>query len=81
MLSFTNPTSKIILSLIWGFGLATLFQRVCVGRDCIVLRGPKPDKIKDKVFSFNNKCYTYQPYSVSCPDEKDIIPPEDFIIH
>ena len=32
---------KIIISIIWGLGLAALFRKVCEGRNCIVIKGPK----------------------------------------
>jgi|TARA_B110000977_G_C11009891_1_gene467244 hypothetical protein len=57
---------KIILSILWGLGLATLFRRVCKGRNCIVIKGPKPKKIDDKIFRFNKKCFQYKSESTSC---------------
>jgi len=42
---FDNMTKdkygKIIISVIWGLGLAALFRRVCEGRNCIVIKGIK----------------------------------------
>ena len=37
---------KIIISVIWGFGLATIFRRICKGRNCIVIKGPKPAEVE-----------------------------------
>lgn len=61
-----NKHGKIILSIIWGLGLATLFRRMCKGRDCIIIKGPKPKKTDDKVFKFNDKCYQYKSHATSC---------------
>ena len=63
-----NPVTKIIISIIWGLGLATLFQRICKDRNCIVLKGPNPNKIKDKIFKYNNKCYIYHPELSNCEE-------------
>ena len=41
-----TPVTKIILSIIWGLRLETLFQRICKDHNCIVLKGPDPNKIK-----------------------------------
>ena len=57
---------KIIISIIWGLGLAALFRKVCKGRDCIIIKGPKPEETDDNIYRFNNKCYKYNSYSSSC---------------
>jgi len=57
---------KIIISVIWGFGLATIFRRICKGRNCIVIKGPKPDEVDNNVYRFNKKCYRYNSYSSKC---------------
>ena len=57
---------KIILSIIWGLGLAALFRKVCKGRSCIVVKGPSPSEMEGKVYSFNDKCYEYTAENTSC---------------
>ncbi len=63
---FKTPSGRIFVSIIWGLGLAAFFRKSCKDRSCLLIRGPKPNKIKDKIYQFNNRCYTYLPYSVSC---------------
>jgi hypothetical protein len=65
---FKTPLGKIIISTIWGLGLATMFQRVCKGSNCIVFKAPKNTDINDKIFLYNNKCYRYTPESSECND-------------
>ena len=65
-----NKYGKIILSVIWGFGLATIFRKICKGRDCIVIKGPKPKNTDDKVFRFNDRCYKYKSQATSCDKQK-----------
>lgn len=72
-----SKNAKIIFSIIWGLGLASLFRRVCKGRGCIVYKAPSPENIRGKAFRFNNKCYNYVPRLVKCQGE-NIIPPEEF---
>lgn len=60
---------KIIISIIWGIGLATLFRKVCKGRSCIILEGPKPKDVDNKIYRFNQKCYQYKSYSTTCKKE------------
>ena len=67
---FDNMTKdkygKIIISIIWGLGLAALFRRVCKGRNCIVIKGPKPKEIDNKIYKFDEKFYKYNAYASSC---------------
>ena len=48
----SNDKGKIIISIIWGLGLAALFRKVCKGRNCIVIKGPKPQEL-EKIKFFN----------------------------
>ena len=57
---------KIILSIIWGLGLASLFRQVCKGRNCIVIEGPKPKEMENKIYDFEGKCYKYKVKNVRC---------------
>lgn len=62
---------RALLSILWGLGLAALFQRVCKGRNCIVLSAPNPNKLKNKIFKDDdeNKCYKYVTSNVKCSDD------------
>ena len=57
---------KIIISIIWGIGLATLFRKVCKGRKCLIIHGPKPEEMNNKVYKFDNKCYLYKAQNTTC---------------
>ena len=63
---FDTKLGCIMISIIWGLGLSALFRKACKGRNCILIKGPNPDTVKKQIFEFNNKCYKYQPYSVTC---------------
>ena len=63
---------RIIISIVWGLGLSALFRKACNGRTCLIIKGPKPQQLENKVYGFNNKCYTYQPYSVTCKKSGNI---------
>lgn len=57
---------KIIMSIILGFGLASLFRTVCKGRNCLMFHAPPLDDFKDKIYKSNNKCFKYTPISTKC---------------
>ena len=61
-----SPRSPIIISIIIGFGLATIFRKTCSLRGCYVFKGPSLSKVENKVFQMGEKCYTYKPHHTSC---------------
>jgi hypothetical protein len=61
---------QIIFSVILGLGLASLFRKVCEDGNCIVIEGPPLDKVENKVFQQEGKCYVYKSQSSSCKKTK-----------
>ena len=61
------------MSVLLGIGISTLFRKVCKDRNCLVFKAPSFDKIKDKVFKFNDKCYSYTENLTKCDISKHII--------
>lgn len=61
----------VLLSIIWGLGLATLFKKSCVtdgGKTCAVIefRGPTTSEAKGIWNYGGSKCYQLQQKLVSC---------------
>ena len=65
--------SEIIISILLGFGLATLFRKNCQNRQCLVFKGPGSDEIKETVYKFGNKCYSFHPQYSKCHSHKKIV--------
>jgi hypothetical protein len=65
---FKNNTSKIILGLLWGFGLAVIFRYACLGKKCVIYKSPVPASIKNNIYSFDEKCYKYKQVSTKCTE-------------
>lgn len=75
-----SPVGIIIISIIWGLGLATLFKRSCdnegtegtegkEGKECkvIEIRGPAVSNTGYYwKYSGDNKCYVWEPYLTKC---------------
>ena len=61
-----TPTGRVILSVLWGIGLASLFRKACQGSNCIIIKGPNPNEISKKTFINDGKCFQFQPYIVDC---------------
>ena len=64
---------KVIISILLGLGLATLFRKVCTGRDCMLFKAPEIEKIKNKTFKYNDKCYKYVENAETCNKNKKVV--------
>ena len=58
----------IIISIIWGIGLASLFRKGCANNRCIVIKGPNPEEVSKSIYKSKGKCYKYSPYITKCND-------------
>ena len=67
---FNSYTGKIIMSVILGIGLATLFRTSCKGKNCIVLYAPNLEEVDGKIFKQDNKCYKFSTSSIKCDANK-----------
>ena len=62
-----NPTVIIIISIIWGLGLALLFKRVCQNNKCVVVKVPQLfNESNNIIYDKNNRCYRLQKYPSPC---------------
>jgi len=70
---FNTPLGKIILSIILGLGLASLFRKVCTDKNCIHFKGAAIADIDGKTFMHDNKCYKYSAKSSKCSEKHKIV--------
>lgn len=68
-----TSTGRIVMSVILGFGLASLFKMSCRDKNCIVYKPPDINNIIGNTYSFNGKCYNYNIKQVKCDKTKRII--------
>jgi len=61
-----TETGRIIMSVLLGFGLASLFRKVCKDKNCLIFHAPPLDDFKDKIYKTNGKCVKYSPVSTKC---------------
>ena len=66
--------SRLVISLLIGFGLATLFRKSCTNKKCLKFVSPSANRIKNKVYEFDNEYYKFVPKSVMCDPNKKTIP-------
>lgn len=68
-----SKTGKYVMSLLLGFGLASLFRTVCKDKNCIAFYAPPLDEIVDKIYKHDEKCYKYNSVSVKCDSKKSSV--------
>ena len=70
---------KILISVLWGLGLAFLFfKQTCSGDQCIVYSSPEYKVVEEGVYAHNKEkdsCYKYKTYTVECEDGESVIKP------
>jgi hypothetical protein len=69
----TTPFGQILISILLGIGLATLFRRACTDKNCIVFNGPIISEIEGKTYKHGEKCYKYTALSDKCDSTKKVI--------
>jgi hypothetical protein len=68
-----SENGKIIMSILLGFGLASLFRAICKDKECLIFHAPPLEEIKNKIYKHDNKCYKYTTKSTTCDKSKRII--------
>ena len=65
-----TETGRIIISIVLGLGIASLFRKVCKDRSCIAFRAPPLKDLEKDVYKLDDKCYKYKPKAVKCDATK-----------
>jgi len=61
-----SESGKIIMSIILGIGLATIFRSVCKGNECYIYKAPPLEDVQDQIYKFDGKCYKFDKHSEIC---------------
>ena len=73
---FYSNFGRILISILLGFGLATLFRKFCDGKNCYDFIGPEQNAIRDQVFSFDtndNECFVMREKATKCNNKAKTI--------
>ena len=68
-----TETGKIIMSILLGLGLASLFRTVCKDQNCLIFHAPPLDEFKDKIYRTNGKCVKYNQVATKCSANAKIV--------
>jgi len=64
---------QLLISVMLGLGLATIFREACEGKNCLIFNGPVINEIDGKIYKFGEYCHKYILNPVSCNKTKKII--------
>lgn len=66
-----SKTGKYLMSILLGFGLASMFRVACKGSRCKIYNAP-PDlmDIDDRIYKYNGKCYQMKQEHMTCDYHK-----------
>ena len=65
-----SEAGKIVISIILGLGLASLFRKVCVDKNCITFNGYVISDIEEKTYKHGDECYKYKAKADNCDETK-----------
>ena len=61
-----SKTGRYVMSVLLGFGLASLFRTVCKNKDCLIFHAPPIEELNDKIYKNNGKCVKYSQVATKC---------------
>ena len=61
-----SSLGQILLSILLGLGLSTIFKQSCSGQSCITYHGPILGQIEGKTYQYGERCYTYTIAPIQC---------------
>lgn len=67
-----SKIGKIIISIILGLGIASLFRKKCENNDCLNYVLPNLDDINKNVYKYDNNCYKFETNVIECKNMKTI---------
>ena len=59
---------RTIVSIVLALGLASLLRLSFQNANMIIINGPPVEQTEGKIFSFDNKCYSYKTVMTSCTE-------------
>lgn len=68
-----TETGKKVMSVLLGFGLASLFRTICKNQECLIFHAAPLEDFKDKIYKLGNKCVKYNPVATKCTSNAKIL--------
>lgn len=68
-----SAMGRIIISILLGLGLATLFRKACVDGSCLQFNGPVINEVDGKTYNFGEYCYKYELQPTKCDSKRKTV--------
>jgi hypothetical protein len=65
-----SSKGQVLISIILGLGLASLFRRVCNDRNCLIFKAPSFEEVTSNTYAYGDKCYTFKANATKCGSAK-----------
>lgn len=69
--TINSQYGKILVSILLGLGLASLFRRTCHGEGCLKFVAPLVSDVENKVFQHGNNCHKFKAVTKNCESSKE----------
>lgn len=69
--TINSQYGKILVSILLGLGLASLFRRTCHGIGCLKFIAPSVSNVEKKVFHHGNNCHRFKAITKNCESSKE----------
>jgi hypothetical protein len=63
---------RVLLSIVLGIGLASIFRKTCKAAGCFNFVSPSASDVTKSVYIHNGSCYKFSPETVDCGTKKHI---------
>ena len=70
---------RIMISILLGLGLATLFRKACKDKSCLSFNGPVISEVDGKTYQFGEYCYKYELMPSKCDPIKRTVEIDDSV--
>jgi hypothetical protein len=70
---------RIMISILMGLGLATLFRKACKDKTCLSFNGPIISEVDGKTYQFGEYCYKYDLMPSKCDSIKRTVEIDDSV--
>ncbi len=72
-----SKIGQMLISIILGLGLATLFRKACTDGTCLQFNGPVISEVDGKTYQFGEYCYKYELFPVQCDNTRKTVYMDD----
>lgn len=63
---FHTEIGCVLISALFGVALAFMFQTVCKGDKCIIIKSPPQENITNNIYQNDGICYKYKIKVIDC---------------